>query len=168
MLPRGDLMSGSRVSSLCPWVIEELAPAGGGRVREPDEQLPFAELCLSSAVLVGAPVELACRPSLRQQLERMKDVDGQVPEAAAARPGRPEKRVPVESPDSSEPRVENGVRIAPVAERMSRQRRRQSEHVGDLRDVEHRRHRVADDERRDERPARLQPAPRTLALVADV
>ena len=51
--------------------------------------------------------------------------------------------VPVESPDVTEPCLENGVGVAAVAERVCRRRWRQSERFGDLRDVEHRRDRAA-------------------------
>ena len=67
-----------------------------------------------------------------------------------------------------EPGAQQRQRLPRDAGRLRRGRNRQPERGGELRDVEDRRGRLADDERRDDRPSRLGPAPRALAAVPDV
>src|SRR6478672_525764 len=161
---RGD--DGVALTKVVRMLEDEIGP-----VREPalcvaDHLCRRGQPPLPLVVALGLPREVERRPRGPQQLDRVEHVDGQVAEAPA--PGLRRRRQPfeVERPKVVEPGAQQRQRLPRDAGRLRRGRYRQPERGGELRDVENRRGRLADDERRDDRPSRLGPA--RCAVAPDV
>jgi hypothetical protein len=72
-----------------PYVVEEPLPVGRRALGEAIQHAGVGDCRLSDVIRFRLPIEAMRRPCAGQELERMEDIHGQVPEAAAAGGCRP-------------------------------------------------------------------------------
>ena len=103
-----------------------------------NDALGSREQLFAARVLVRIPGEVAGSPGGGEQLERMKDVDGEVSQRAAARRGRLQQGFDGEWADSGEPGIEDGERVAGKSEGFEGRSGRHAEGGGQLGDMQDR------------------------------
>jgi hypothetical protein len=94
----------------------------------------------------------------REQLEGVKDVDGQIAQRPVTRRRRNDERREVEPPEQLQPRIQDGGRIPRQSRGVELHGRFEAEQRRELGDVQDRRRDVPDEQRRDGRAARRDPA----------
>jgi hypothetical protein len=140
---RGDHQAGGRLGGAQQEVVPDAGdPAGvgiqGRRVREPE---------LALLVEVRIPVEAAGLPRVGEQLERMEDVDGEVPQSAAAGGRRFQGELEAGLLEVVAPGSQDRRDVPARGDPLATIRTGQAERGRDLRDVEERRDLAVDDER---------------------
>lgn len=121
---------------ICASAIDPDPPGRADRGCVANDALGSRQRLLADRISVRIPGEVAGSPGSGEQLERMKDVDGEVSQRAATRRGRLQEGFDGERANTGEPGIQDGERVAGKSGRREGRSGRNAEGGRQLGDVQ--------------------------------